>query len=139
MFCRAVTILILALFTPFTAFAGKTRTPENCQFFNALSGGADHDSEALSMKPYKIGSFHVNWLGLGGTINAVVKAQVSNNPACTTCWVDKTGATFNVSDATGTGMIVITGDSLAEAYYRLHWDHGTTTGGSVSGYCMAKE
>ncbi len=70
---------------------------------------------------------------------AVVKVQVSNDPTCSTCWVDKSGATFNVSGGDGTGMVVITGGAMAEAYYRVDYAHGSTTGGSITGYCVAKE
>lgn len=137
--------LLVSLFA-LPAFATiPTILPRDCTFFSGISAAADHNSndaaafgKAFDLSGFRQASFQVNWTGLTGTINGAVKLQVTNFPTCSTCWVDKSGATFTLAGAAGSDMIVLVG-SVAEAFYRLHYDHGGISAGTLTGACSAKE
>lgn len=132
----------LAFLTPSHAFAVGYLQPTDCKYFRAISASADHTSTDVAAygKPFDFRTFtnaavQLNWAALTGTIDASVKLQVSNDNSS---WVDKSGAVLNLSGADGSGMINLVG-SVTEAYYRLVYTHGSVSGGTLTGYCTAKE
>lgn len=99
-----------------------------------LSTASTAYNKPFDFRTYRQASFQFVWASLTGGLDGVCKVQVSLDK---TNWVDKTGATFNVTSANGSDVINIT--SLPEGYYRTSCTHGTISGGTIAGYFMAKE
>lgn len=129
-------LLFFAIST--SAFAGGNIPARDCKFFNAVTAGSDRNSvttfRALDLLRYHYASFHVVWASLTGSVDGVVKIQVSNDG---TNWVDKSGATFTMSGANGSDLISLT--SITEQFYKVVYTHNSISGGTLTGYCTAKE
>lgn len=110
--------------------------PRDCKFYNALTAGSDRLSSAIDVTRFGRISFQVSWASLTGSVDAIVKIQVSNVPAPgSSDWVDKTGATFTMSGADGTNMINIV--NSGEKWVRVNYAHTSVSGGTITGYCHA--
>jgi hypothetical protein len=133
---RFLLFLLLAL-TSFESAQAIIYVPAGCKFFDAVGAGADRVSDAVDTQLYNAASFQVNWSSLTGSVDGSVKVQVSNDLACSTCWVDKTGATFSLLGASGSDMISLS--AVSERFYRVYYAHGSISGGALTGFCWAKQ
>lgn len=116
------------------AFAGYTLAPVDCKFFSAIAAGSDTDSSTIELRRYKTASFQVTWSSVTGTSNGVFTVQASNDGST---WVS-TGVTATMSGASGSALLKLDG-AVDASFYRVDYAHTGVTGGSITGYCTAKE
>lgn len=131
---RSLLTLVLVLFTS-NAFALVLR-PSNCAMLNGVAASSDQTATALNLQVYTQASFHCAWTGLTGTLNGSVKLQISSFPTAIN-FVDKSGATFGVTSASGTDAINVT--AAPETWYQLVYTHGLIAAGTLTCYCSAKD
>lgn len=130
--------LIFSAFLASPAFGGAFLSGRDCKFFDAVAAGADRNSvttfRALDFQRFHVASFHLIWASLTGSVDGTVKIQVSNDG---TNWVDKSGASINLSGASGNDLISLT--TVTENFYKVVYTHNSISGGTMTGYCTAKE
>lgn len=118
--------------------AAEVIEPRDCALFSAVAAGSDHSSNAVPIARMGRASFWASWASLTGTLDGALKVQVASTagPPAAGEWVDKTGATFVVSGATGANAISVT--NLTERWARLVYTANNVTGGTVTANCHAK-
>lgn len=115
------------------AFASGIYTPQT--ILNAATAGSNQTTQIVDTGAYPRVSFQVVWTSLTGTVDGAVKLQSSND---NTNWIDKTGATFTLSGASGSNLISLNG-VVTEKYYRAVYTKNNVTGGTISVIAFAKE
>lgn len=123
---------VLFLLALAAALTGATQETAKVTAFNAVGAASDRTSDWIDASKAHSGSFHCVWASLTGTPDGAVQVQISNDGGATA--VDKTGATFTVSGASGSNAISLNG-VVTESLYRIKWAHNNVSGGTVS--CFA--
>lgn len=127
-------LLALSFLSSSPALAIYQLEPADCKMFTAAAASADQTSAAVNLMGYRTGSVQVVWASLTGSVDGTIKLQVSNDKVN---WVDKDGASFTLSGASGTNLISLL--NITEKWYREVYAHTSISGGTVTSNCAAKE
>jgi hypothetical protein len=102
--------------------------------FNAQDASSNADTINLNGLAFRTGNFHVKWSGLDA-VDGAVTLQVSNFGTAGT-WEDIVGKTL--STASGTWMHELISGSLTGKFYRLSYNAGSNTAGTIDSNAIMK-
>jgi hypothetical protein len=130
-------VMLLGLSSPAFSLV-DTFGPGNCTFFSSVAASSDRTVKVSNLLRFKNVEFHLHWASLTGTLNGAWEVQISDDPACAVGWLTKAGTAGPVDIANGDDIVSLPGTGTSNCY-QVVFTHGGITGGTVSGWCVAKE
>lgn len=129
---------ILAAEAAFAQATAPVIEPADCRLLSAADANDDQTSSAIAVSKMGRLSVWVSWASLTGSVDASFKVQVASTagPPESSEWVDKTGAGFVLSGASGAESISIT--NLTERWFRVVYTDNSVSGGTITARCHAK-
>lgn len=141
-FIRLLLVLALLVQAPLAAAVSNTTQ----KAFDGVSSSADKKSTTVGTglagapadcRHATTGSASVKWATLDATNGKFVIEVSATGGSSDTEWATKSAAEVNATTATGDDSIALNG-VMGENFYRVSWQHGSNTTGTLTAYIVCK-